>query len=68
MWLWLVLGIVVGSLVSNVIFYARTGHGILKIDRTNPAKDLYSLELGNLDDLPKKKRITLTIKTVDSRD
>lgn len=67
MWLWLVLGTVVGSLVSSIYFLAQTGYGTLKIDQTNPVKDLYSLELGNLDDLPKKKRIVLKIKTTDSR-
>lgn len=67
MWLWLVLGTVVGSLVSSIYFLAQTGYGTLKIDQTNPVKDLYSLELGSLDDLPKKKRIVLKIKTTDSR-
>lgn len=68
MWLWLVLGTVVGSLISCIIFYTQSGHGTLKIDRTNPVKELYSLELGSLDDLPKKKRIVLKIKITDSRD
>lgn len=62
-WLWVVLGTLFGSILSNLIFYAQSGHGILRIDQTNPEKDLYSLELNSLDDLPKKKRIVLTIST-----
>lgn len=63
-WLWLVLGTAFGSILSSIIFYAKTGYGTLKIDQTNPEKDLYSLDLNTLDDLPTKKRLMLKIDVI----
>lgn len=43
--------------IHNKLFIA----GTLKIDRTNPDKDVYRIELDSLDKLPNKKRIVLKI-------
>lgn len=64
-YLWLVVGIIVGiivTLVFSAIFRrVRTACGILKIDRSNPEKDVYRLDIGDLDKLSNKKRVVLTV-------
>lgn len=41
-----------------VTFFAD---GVLKIDRSNHSKDVYKIEIGDLDKLSKKKRIVLKV-------
>ena len=64
-YLWLVVGIIVGmivALVFSAIFRRlRTACGTLKIDRSNPEKDVYRLDIGDLDKLSNKKRVVLTV-------
>ena len=59
-WLWFAIGVFIGSITTSIIFYARSS-GTLKIDRTNPEKDVYRFEIDDLDSLHKKKRIVLKI-------
>ena len=59
-----IFGYVLGAIVGIVIY--RTWFcrpvGTLRIDRTNPEKDVYRFEIDyNLDDLAFKKRITIRI-------
>lgn len=35
--------------------------GVLKIDHSNPEKDVYRFDISNLDDLTKKKRVVLRV-------
>lgn len=56
------LGVIIGCIISNLIFcihYRRTG--TLKIDHSNPEKDVYRLEIDNLDKLSKRKRVVLKV-------
>ena len=55
------VGVFVGSIISNIIFYVRSGSGTLKIDHSNPEKDLYRFEINRLDILNKKKKIILKV-------
>lgn len=50
------VGVVIGVLLDRL----RTV-GTLRIDHSNPDKDVYRFEINNLDSLNKKKRIVLTI-------
>lgn len=61
LWLVFVLGLVVGSIVVNIIWNSNRSSGVLKIDRSNPEKDIYRIELDSLDNLSKKKRISLKV-------
>lgn len=56
-------GLLAGSLLCNVvcIAYIRRTHGTLRIDHTNPEKDVYRFDVDDLDSLAKKKRITLLV-------
>lgn len=55
------IGTVFGSLVTNFIFYLRSGFGVLRIDHSNPDKDVYRLEIDKIDDISKKKRVVLKV-------
>lgn len=57
----LVLGLIIGSLV--VLIYCRyiTISGVLRIDHSDPDKDIYQINLNSLDDLAKKKRVVLKV-------
>lgn len=56
-------GLIIGSVVVTIFWRLRTGSGILKIDTNNPEKDIYRLEISDLDKLAKKKRIMLKVDT-----
>ena len=55
------IGIAVGASSTNCIFYLRSGFGVLRIDRSNPDKDVYRLEIDKIDDISKKKRVVLKV-------
>ena len=59
----LIGGLCVGSLIGNMICvaYFKNACGTLRIDRTNPEKDLYRFDIDNHDSLTKKKRIILKV-------
>ena len=53
-----------GVAVTLIIGFSKlltTARGTLKIDQSNPEKDLYLFEIDDLDELSKKKRILLNI-------
>lgn len=49
-------GVIVGLIISRMRTY-----GTLRIDTSNPEKDVYKIELKDLDGLPKKKYIVLKV-------
>lgn len=54
------LGVVVGSIVSNFLFYFRTKRGIMRIDHSDPEKDICRIDLnGQLTN--KTKRFILKV-------
>ena len=65
MWLYYLLGMVVGVILSYIAHTTFGCFGAIKIDHTNPDKDIYRLELKELDDLPKQKYIVLKVDNND---
>lgn len=59
--LWSAVGVFIGSIVSNIIFYVISSSGTLRIDHTNPEKDVYRIEIDDLDKLSRKKRVVLKV-------
>ena len=49
------------GVVITLVVISRLSAGIIKIDRTNPDKDVYRLEIDDLDKLAKKKYILLRV-------
>ena len=58
--LWFLFGACVGATLFKLLFSRPVG--VLKIDNSNPEKDLYRFEVDNLDKLSKKKQIVLHVK------
>lgn len=59
--IWFILGIITGAVIYKVCLLKRTVYGVLKIDRTNPTKDVYQLCVDDLDTLSNKNKIILDI-------
>lgn len=60
-YLWLIIGFFTGSIFTSIICRIRSASGVLKIDRSNPEKDIYRFDVRDLDSIAKKKRIILKI-------
>ena len=63
--LYLALGVCIGMLIDEIISYFKKPSGVLKIDHSNPEKDLYKFCIDDLDVLDKKKSITIKIEHTD---
>ena len=61
-YLLILIGLLVGSIVSNIIFFIRYRTvGTLRIDHSDPEKDVYRIEIDDLDGLSNKKRVILKV-------
>ena len=58
-------GVLVGAVADRIIFSTRRTFGTLKVDKTNPEKEMYSIEFDNLDCLSNKKRVILKVETIN---
>ena len=56
-----ILGILVYAVVNTIWTIIASARGTLRIDHTNPEKDLYRFEIDNLEQLSKKKYVRLSI-------
>ena len=56
-----VVSSLVGSIVTVLIIFLKSVRGTLRIDHSNPNKDMYRLELDDLDVLTRKKLVILDI-------
>ena len=57
-----IIGLVVGTFLTNIVHFGRTAFGTLRIDRGNPEKDIYRFDIdGDIVNLPKKKRIIMKV-------
>lgn len=63
--LMLALGAVIGAIVGTVVTYFSYSRGVevgvLKIDRSNPEKDVYRFVVNDIDKMAMKKRIVLKV-------
>lgn len=55
------LGALLEGLVSSAIDAIQSARGVLRIDHSNPDKDVYRIEIDDLDKLSKKKRVYLRV-------
>ena len=63
-YLFFIGGVFVGFCLTTIIQRLKTVFGILKVDRSDPTKDVYSIDIEDLDSLNHKKRVILTIKDI----
>ena len=59
--IFIILFSLIGSIITCIIFSCKTTYGTLKIDHSNPEKDVYRFDVYDIDKLSKKKRIVLKI-------
>lgn len=55
------VGVIVGVLITWIMYRLKTIHGILKIDTSNIEQDIYRICIDDLDNLSKKKRVVLKV-------
>ena len=60
----MVLGVILGVVVTLLIIRGISGTGTLKVDIYNPEKDIYRLEIDNLDELREVTQVILKVKKV----
>lgn len=51
----------VSSIMTMIVMYLTSARGTLRIDHSNPEKDVYRIEINNLEDLSRKKRVILDV-------
>ena len=51
----------VSSIVTMIVMYLTSARGTLRIDRSNPEKDVYRIEIDDLDALSRKKKVILDV-------
>lgn len=56
-----IVGVLGGSIATNLWFYLKSASGTLLIDRSNELKDVYRIELDTIDDLSTKHRVVLKV-------
>ena len=60
-YIWFLVGVIVGSIISSVMYWRKRTTGTLRIDHSNPEKDIYRFEVDGIENLAKKKEIILKI-------
>lgn len=61
-YIWILIGAFISSAITNIIFFVKfRGVGTIRIDHSDPNKDVYRIDVGDLDKLSKRKRIVLSV-------
>lgn len=53
--------ILLGMVVVNTVKECASAKGVLKVDHSNPEKDVYRFEIDHIESLNKKKRVVLKV-------
>lgn len=60
-WLMFILGFLFGLFAAVIYQQSKVISGTLKIDHSDPEKDMYLFEIDDLDKLDKKNRVCLKV-------
>ena len=60
-WVYFIAGITVGTVLECLISLFRSTVGTLKIDHTSSEKDIYRIEINDLEELSRRSRIVLKV-------
>lgn len=55
------IGMIIGSIIIILIYFGQTSMGALKINYTDPEKDVYRIHIDDLVGVEKKKRVMLKV-------
>jgi hypothetical protein len=53
--------VLLGMVIVNAVRDCSSAKGVLKIDHSNPEKDVYRFEIDRIESLNKKKRVVLKV-------
>jgi hypothetical protein len=67
-WLCIAIGIILGIGLVLLILHLRTPDATFLIDQSDPEKDSYKLNLGDLDKLPKKRFVLVKVVIDNSQE
>ena len=56
-----IVGVLAGSIIYAIMQGIFVAHGTLRIDHSDPEKDVYRFEIGDLDKLNRKSYVELKI-------
>ena len=59
--IWLLVGVVAGSAITSIMYWMKRSTGTLRIDHSNPERDLYRFDIYDIKRLSTKKEIVLKI-------
>ena len=59
--LWILIGVTIGVILTQIVNNLRSAHGTLKIDHSDSNKDVYRLVIDDLEELSKKNYVFLEI-------
>lgn len=59
--LWILIGVTIGVILTQIVNYLKSVHGTLKIDHSDSNKDVYRLVIDDLEELSKKNYVFLEI-------
>ena len=60
-WVLFIAGIIVGMALASLIYLVCNTVGTLKIDHTSSEKDIYRIEINDLEELNHRARIVLKV-------
>lgn len=63
----LLIGIGIGMVIMFLFYTFRTAFGTITIDQTDLIKDMYSIEIEDLDALERKKRVILKVRKTNTQ-
>lgn len=58
---WWIIAVALLFVIADVLLFIRFFSGTLRIDRTNPDKEIYRFDVKDLDKLSKKKYVLLSV-------
>ncbi len=67
MWIWLMVGVLIGFFITCLCWVLTSSFGTITIDQTDLIKDMYKIEIEDLDVLETKKRVILRVKKINTQ-
>lgn len=59
--LYLAAGVIIGIILRKLFDLIRSATGVLKIDHSNPEKDIYRIEIDELETLNRASKVILRV-------
>lgn len=67
MWIGLMVGVLIGFFIPYLSWALTSSFGTITIDQTDLIKDMYKIEIEDLDVLETKHRVVLKVKKINTQ-